>query len=140
MATKRSASSFQNQPIKKKTYYGNHFSVEDVCSTADTQDISEWLVKEVHPNKQFEDLEPLVIDEDEDAGLENLTISEQKKTKMYINQRKEFVKLEMIEKNKDSSQTFPILKQDALHKLARLLPQLQTHCVSALKEKKVNIR
>ena len=61
MATKRSASSFQNQPSKKKTYYGNRFLFEDVYSTADTQYISEWLVKEVNPNKQLEDLEPLVM-------------------------------------------------------------------------------
>ena len=59
---------------------------------------------------------------------------------MYTNQNKEFVKLEMIEKNKDSSETFLILKPDALRKLAGLLPQLQTHYVSALQRKKVNIR
>ena len=140
MTAKRSASLFQNQPSKKKTYYENCSSVEDIYSTADTQDISEWFVKEVNPNKQLEDLEPLVIDEDEDTGIENFTISEQKKTKMYTNQNKEFVKFEMIKKNKDSSETFLILKQDALHKLARLLPLLQTHYVSALQGKKVSIR
>ena len=56
---------------------------------------------------------------------------------MYTNQNKEFVKFEMVKKNKDSSETFLILKQDVLHKLARLLPQLQTHYVSALQGKKV---
>ena len=140
MATKRSVSSFQNQPSKKKIYYDNHFSVEDVYSTADTQDISEWFVQEVNPNKQSEDLESLVIDEDEDAGIENFTISEQKKTKMFTNQNKEFVKLIKIKKNKDSSETFLILKQNAQRKLARLLPQLQTHYESALQGKKVNVR
>ena len=58
---------------------------------------------------------------------------------MYTNQNKEFVKFEMIKKNKDSSETFLILKQDALHKLARLLPQLQKHYVSALQGQKVNV-
>ena len=38
---------------------------------------------------------------------------------MYTNQNKEFVKLEMIKNIKDSSETFLILKQDALSKLAR---------------------
>ena len=76
----------------------------------------------------------------EDAGTENFTISELKKTKMYTNQNKEFVKLEMIKNIKDSSETFLILKQDALSKLARLLPQLQTHYVSVLQGEKVNIR
>ena len=65
MSAKRSASSsFQNQSSKKKTFYGNYSSVDDVFSTADTQDISEWLAKEVKPNNQVEDLEPLVINED----------------------------------------------------------------------------
>ena len=72
--------------------------------------------------------------------MENFTISEQKKAKMYTNQNEKFVKLEMIKKNKDSSETILILKQDALRKLARLLPQLQTDYVSALQGKKVNIR
>ena len=140
MATKRSASSFRNQPSKTKTYYGNRFSVEDVYSTADTQDISKWLVKEVNPNKQLEVLGLLVIDEDEDTGIENFTISEQKKMKTYTNQNKEFVKLEMIKKNRDSSEIILILKHDALRKFARLLPQLQKHYASALQGKKVNIR
>ena len=139
MATKRSASPLQNQP-NKKTLYGNNTSIEDIYLTVDTQEISEWYAKELKPNKQLEDLEPLVIDEDEDASIENFSISEQKKTIMYTNQNKEFVKFEMIKKNKDSSETFLILKQDALHKLARLLPQLQKHYVSALQGQKVNVR
>ena len=139
MATKRSASPLQNQP-NKKTLYGNSTSIEDIYLTVDTQEISEWYAKELKPNKQLEDLEPLVIDEDEDASIENFSISEQKKTIMYTNQNKEFVKFEMIKKNKDSSETFLILKQDALHKLARLLPQLQKHYVSALQGQKVNVR
>ena len=93
MAAKRSTSSFQNQPSKKKIYNENCSSVEDAFSTADTQDISEWLAKEVNPSKQLEDLEPLVVDEDEDTGIENLTISEPRNMKLYTYQKKEFVKL-----------------------------------------------
>ena len=59
---------------------------------------------------------------------------------MYTNQNKEFIKLEMIKKNKDSTETFLVLEQDTLRKLARLLPQLQTHYLSALQGKTVNIR
>ena len=126
MSAKRSASSsFQNQSSKKKTFCGNYSSVDDVFSTADTQDISEWLAKEVKPNNQVEDLEPLVINEDEDTGIEHFIISEQKKVTTYTNQNKEFVKLELVKKNKDSSETYLSLKQETLRKLAHLLPQLQ---------------
>ena len=140
MATKRSASSIQNQPSKKKLFYSNCSSVEDGFPLADTQVINEWLAKEVKPNNQVEDIEPLVIDEEEDAGAEHFSISEQKKMNMYTNQNNEFVKLEIIKKNNDSSETFLILKPDGVRKLARLLPQLQTHYVSALQGKKVNLR
>ena len=140
MAAKRSASSFQNQPSKKTTFYGDYSLANDSFSTADTQDISEWLAKEVKPNNQVEDLEPLVIDEDEDTGIENFTISEQKKVTMYTNQNKEFVKLELVKKNKDSSETYLILKQETLRKLSRLLPQLQKQYISALQGQKINVR
>ena len=139
MAAKRSASPLQNQP-NKKTLYGNCTSIEDIYLTVDTQEISEWYAKELKPSNQADGIKLLLIDEDEDASIENFTISEQKKTKMYTNQNKEFVKFEMIKKNKDSSETFLILKQDALHKFARLLPQLQKHYVSALQGQKVNVR
>ena len=141
MSAKRSASSsFQNQSSKKKTFYGNYSSVDDVFSTADTQDISEWLAKEVKPNNQVEDLEPLVINEDEDTGIEHFIISEQKKVTTYTNQNKEFVKLELVKKNKDSSETYLSLKQETLRKLTRLLPQLQKQYMSALQGQKINVR
>ena len=116
MAAKRSASSIQNQPSKKKISYGDSSSVEDIFLTVDSQDISEWFAKEVKPNNQV-DIEPLIIGEDEDTGVQHFTVSEQKKMKTYTNQNKEFVTQEIAKKNNDSSDTFFILEQDDVQKL-----------------------
>ena len=60
--------------------------------------------------------------------------------KLYTNQKKEFVKLELIKKNDDSAETFRTLKRCGFIQLVRWLDPLQTYYVSALQGQKVNVR